>query len=105
MSNIYYSPDEYGVHVFGEVDLAEPYYSFDLLVVWRDASRSFYFATDSGCSCPAPFENVRSVEDLEGPMKAAELVKFLETFEYEWGNPEYYRPGIVDLIAKVRNAN
>lgn len=47
-----------------DVDLAEPDYSFDLLRIYvRKSDGMLLWATDSGCSCPSPFEDVR-VKDL-----------------------------------------
>jgi hypothetical protein len=58
MSSIYYNPEasEPGLKVFGcvEKDLS---YEFDMVVVWEDKDGNLYWATDSGCSCPTPFEN------------------------------------------------
>jgi hypothetical protein len=38
-------------------------YEFDEFIVWRDAAGAFLWASDSGCSCPAPFEDV-TLQDL-----------------------------------------
>lgn len=57
MSNIYYSPEDHGLEVLASLDISEPDYSFDLLVVWKDADSRLYYAEDSGCSCPCPFED------------------------------------------------
>lgn len=56
MSNIYSDPSEFGLEIFGSIE-KEPDYDFDMLVVWRDPkSREMFYAQDSGCSCPSPFE-------------------------------------------------
>lgn len=69
--DIYYNPQDYGLTLLGTVDLSEPDYSFDLLAVWK-GKKGYYLATDSGCSCPTPFENYDSLEDLTGPLTASQ---------------------------------
>ena len=47
-----------GVTDLGIIDLSEPNYSFYLAWV-LGTPEGFYLGTDSGCSCPSPFENYR----------------------------------------------
>lgn len=58
----YYSPEHFGLTTFGEAD-AGGGYDFDKFVVWTRADGSFTWATDTGCSCPSPFEDL-DVDDL-----------------------------------------
>ena len=60
-ANIYSHPEQHGLTQYGEVEFAGGY-EFDLLVVWRDAEGRFYYADDSGCSCPVPFELIRRAD-------------------------------------------
>ena len=63
MKNIYYNPEAFGLQIIGDVDVADSY-EFDMLVVFKDTeTNKLYYATDSGCSCPTPFEDHRK-EDL-----------------------------------------
>jgi hypothetical protein len=56
---IYSSPEKYGLELVGEVDYSDGNYHFDLTIVLRDvATGALFYADDSGCSCPMPFENV-----------------------------------------------
>jgi hypothetical protein len=65
MRNIYYHPEEFGLEVVAKIDDRWACYSFDLTVVWRDiATGKKYWASDSGCSCPSPFEDFQSVDSL-----------------------------------------
>lgn len=65
MSYLYYDPQEWGLEVVGELEFSDGCYQFDTLVVWKDKkNRKVYYAEDSGCSCPVPFEECRSVDDL-----------------------------------------
>ena len=58
MSNVYYSPESYGLRTVGEIEWSEPCYDFNLTVVWQDVTTgAYYYASDSGCSCPSPFED------------------------------------------------
>lgn len=69
MQNVYENPKAYGLEVITVIELTEPDYSFDLLAVWK-GENGYYLGTDSGCSCPIPFENFDGVEDLTGPLTA-----------------------------------
>ena len=62
MRNIYYSPEFFGLQVVDSWDVAGAY-EFDMFVIWKDDKGRFYWGTDSGCSCPSPFENV-GTDDL-----------------------------------------
>lgn len=62
MSNVYYDPEKFGLTPVAEVDIAGSY-EFDMFVVWRRQDGKLAWATDSGCSCPIPFENV-GIPDL-----------------------------------------
>lgn len=64
--NVYYSPEKFGVGltIVGDMEWSEPDYSFDMTVVWKDADGVYYWARDAGCSCPAPFEDYTSLEEL-----------------------------------------
>lgn len=65
MSNIYYSPSQFGLEMVGEVEWSDEPYQFDLTVVWRrKADGQLFYADDEGCSCPSPFEDYKGVEDL-----------------------------------------
>lgn len=56
--NIYSDPEHFGLEVFGTIDAAPGSYEFDYLVVWREkATGQLWWASDSGCSCPTPFED------------------------------------------------
>lgn len=57
MANIYYEPEKFGLRTVGEVEWDDGAYQYDLTVVWQDTRTGHLFAaSDSGCSCPSPFE-------------------------------------------------
>lgn len=69
--DVYYSPEKLGLTIVGEIDWVNAPYEFDLTVVWKDAEGKLYWYSDAGCSCPSPFEDVRSLDELEtGPWPA-----------------------------------
>lgn len=53
-----------------EVSLSEPDWSFDLLGIWKTED-GYYLSTDSGCSCPTPWES-HTDDDLTGPLTASQ---------------------------------
>lgn len=61
--SVYYSPEQFGLTVVAELS-KEPDYDFDMIVVWRHEDGTIYWAHDSGCSCPSPFEDYCSLSDL-----------------------------------------
>lgn len=59
--------ENYSIHSLEIVDTIEQEdlsYEFNMLRVWKDKNNILYWAKDSGCSCPAPFENFHTVADL-----------------------------------------
>ena len=63
MENIYYHPEKHNLTVFDEVETAGSY-EFDTTVIWKDKDNNLYWAHDSGCSCPIPFEGYKTIKDL-----------------------------------------
>lgn len=80
--------DEDGFPMFGEfkgfqgpleLELAYESYEFFLVGVWINDAGDYYLGTDSGCSCPTPWESYRP-EALTGPLtyeQAAEEITSL----------------------------
>lgn len=64
-NDVYSSPEQHDLEIVGVLD--DPYacYDFNMLVVWLHVSGKVYWGTDSGCSCPAPFEGYGTIEDLD----------------------------------------
>lgn len=62
--DVYYQPDKFGLTVVHEIDDPNASYSFDMLVLWRHADGRLFYASDAGCSCPSPFEDYTSLDDL-----------------------------------------
>ena len=54
--NPYYSSEQFGLKIIAEIDTAETH-EYDMFVVWlKIDDGSVWYATDSGCSCPIPFD-------------------------------------------------
>lgn len=111
-TNPYYNPEKHGLTKLGELDLAEPSYSFDLVVAWKGAD-GIYLGTDSGCSCPTPFEDYAGVQDMTGPLTAAQAVEevcslAVKAQGYDWEKGEdvgvYDQVGLDTLIAAIEGA-
>lgn len=63
-ADVYYQPGEFGLTTIADIDDPQACYSFDILAVWQHEDGRLFYATDSGCSCPSPFENFTSLDDL-----------------------------------------
>lgn len=100
MSNVYYSPEDFGLVPFAELELSEPDYSFDILMVWRHTETdTLLWMSDSGCSCPSPFKDYTSIDDL--PELATDLdYRYLEEIAKTADNKNNMRT----FLRKVRRA-
>jgi hypothetical protein len=98
-TNPYFNPEKAGLVKVAEVDMSEPCYSFDLVAVFADDR---YLATDSGCSCPTPFESYDGKDDMTGPLsvdQALEEASSLKSAHYE---PTYDLDAWNEFIRTVR---
>jgi hypothetical protein len=97
--DVYYQPEKFDLAPVGEVEMSEPDYSFDIVAVWRHTpTGDLYWARDSGCSCPSPFEDYTSLGDLTklSPEGYEEFVRETKSC---------YRPAErAALLRKVRRA-
>ena len=108
--NISYYPQEFGVEEIHEFDLSDGSYQFDYVTVWQSTTdkRTFYVGTDSGCSCPSPYEDVQSLADLErldpdNPRPQIEKLFRLEEQHYSHSAAALMK-GISDMVAAVKEA-
>lgn len=73
--NVYYHPEACGLELVGDLEDANACWEFTTLIVVREiATGDLYAAQDSGCSCPTPFEDVRSFADM-APIKTVDELK------------------------------
>jgi hypothetical protein len=103
-TNIYYNPEKFGLATVGEIDWSSGSYEFDITVVLKRISDGqLFYAEDSSCSCPTPFET-HELKDLT-PCSPQELQAHLEarlpgaqTYDEDYGN----RPvKIADIMFRV----
>lgn len=99
-NDIYNSPKKFGLEAVGTLDLAEPFYSFDLLLVSRHLETGkFYVNTDSGCSCPSPFDGV-TLDKAGAPLDAHQTVKKVREI-YNARYDQDYTADVEGLVSKI----
>lgn len=64
-NNVYDSPEKHGLEIVDTISGGGGYDFDDVVVFKHKESGCYYWAADSGCSCPTPFESYERVEDLE----------------------------------------
>lgn len=84
----------------GSFDWDDEPYQFKITGVWKESRGRYYAASDSGCSCPSPFEGMDYVDDkgVHGPYNKTELRAYFDRLiKAEWG----YRP-TAELMKEIR---
>lgn len=90
-----------GLTYVGEADLSEPDYSFDLVGIWKNDD-GFYLGTDSGCSCPTPWENYGALSDFTGPLTKEQAIE--EATNLWKGQREYDPAQFANFIESINQA-
>ena len=62
--DVYDNPSHFGLEVLGTIEWDDYDYEFNMTLVAKDADGKLYWGSDSGCSCPSPFEDFCSLADL-----------------------------------------
>jgi hypothetical protein len=62
-NNFYYYPDKSGLEIIESLNIYDDY-GFDMFIIWKNKDNNLYYAQDTGCSCPTPFEEFNSIEEL-----------------------------------------
>lgn len=106
MNDPYYNPEKFGLTKIAEMEWSEPCYSFDMTVAWLDANGKLYWGSDSGCSCPSPFEST-GLDSLD----TGSFFDLDKEINERLGNDnEYYSGGsfarnnAVEFLGRVRTA-
>lgn len=81
--DVYYQPEHFGLTEVASMEWHIPCYDFDLTVVWTDAEGKLYWASDSGCSCPSPFEEYTSLDDLDTGSVVELMAEIRDRYEEE----------------------
>lgn len=63
-----------GLESIEQIELDGEPWSFYLIGIWQDEEGLYYLGTDSGCSCPIPFENY-SRDSLTGPLTREQAIE------------------------------
>jgi hypothetical protein len=95
-ADVYYQPEKFDLVPVAELEMEEPNWSFDILMVWKHIPTGrLLTARDSGCSCPSPFENYTTLESLD-EVNYDELAKEAMT--------SYDQNAAADFLRTVRDA-
>jgi hypothetical protein len=90
--DVYYQPEKFDLVPVCEIDYSTGSYEFDLRVVWKHTPTGrLLTARDAGCSCPSPFEDYCSLNDLDPVDLAAlqvELDQELKRGDSSWGGAD-----------------
>ena len=100
MPDPYYNPEKFDLEIV-ECFEEEPDYSFDMFVIWRHKDGTIYVAQDSGCSCPSPFENFGSLEDLTKFSDSKSLIEEFDSWNRGYGN-SLKEPAVSEAHQKIR---
>lgn len=92
-----------GLEYIGEADLSEPNYSFDLIGAWKGRD-GIYISTDSGCSCPSPWENHGQLEDFTGPLTAEQAIQEATNLWAGEDGSGYGKPHFDAFISDIKEA-
>ncbi|MFZ2992459.1 MAG: hypothetical protein WA061_01975 [Microgenomates group bacterium] len=99
--NPYYNPEKCGLEIVAQIDLSSGSYEFDYIVVWKAKNGKIYTASDSGCSCPTPFEDFHSLSDLTEMNQSTVLDSMKERIR----NSSYVSPvDAQEFMYKIRDA-
>jgi hypothetical protein len=110
----YGQPEKFGLEIVGDISWDDEPYQFDFTVVWKDPKTGeMFYARDSGCSCPSPFEEYTSREKLT-PIESFQSFSDMITKSVEEAKKDtYYRSetdknrveaSALELLQKVRAA-
>lgn len=107
--NIYSSPEKFGLATVGEVEWSDACYSFDLTTVWRDVTTgALFFADDSGCSCPSPYESTGrdDLTVIDRPQTFLDHInaRIADLYDFNESENERAKADASELVLKVREA-
>lgn len=94
-SNVEYHPEHFLLTVIDVIETGGAY-EFDTSILWQHANGTFWYAHDSGCSCPTPFEGYDFNEGLEQVRNLDHLEDLLKN--------QHYNVRLADVIDMRRKA-
>lgn len=82
---LYYQPEDSGLEPIAEYDLYEESYEFTIVAVWREtATGKLWVGSDSGCSCPVPFEDHTFPTDYNEVRSVADVLEEIKGIDSEY---------------------
>lgn len=97
--DLWHNPEKFGLTIVGDIEWSEPCYSFNTTVVSVDDKGTYYVYSDSGCSCPSPFESFTTLESAD--LITTNVREVIAKLEEYLGTNDYAAGQVVDLIAKL----
>lgn len=98
--NIYYDSDKLGLKVVAEIDFGGSF-DFDIHIVFENEKGEYYYLSDSGCSCPTPFDG-QTLKDGQKIDKEG-LNNFIESFRRDHRN-DGSKEEIERFLLKIKHA-
>jgi hypothetical protein len=88
--NPYYSPEKLGLVQFS-LDQGNMSYEFNTFCVWITPDKQIYAESDSGCSCPTPFEDYEAatLDEFKQKVTRYENVASVVSAINNWNNEIY----------------
>ena len=86
-----------------EVELSGEPWQFDLVGAWIDPTGTIWLGTDSGCSCPIPWENHLEIDSFTGPL-TVEQAQEEATSLWECSHKRYDEDGFKIFLKTIENA-
>lgn len=112
--DVYHQPEKFDLKPLGDISWDSEPYQFDYTVVWQDTQTgALFYASDSGCSCPSPFEDYTSrdkltpLDDFQAfheEMKARENTILRNAEEYEIPGSDRLPGDVAEMLQKVKVA-
>jgi|SRR5882724_383457 len=108
MNNVYYNPKDFGMELVDVLDQPDMCYEYNTFIVLKhNGSGRIFFAHDSGCSCPTPFEDYHFSVTEDGIISTnlTELTKASQAaFEAEVNNFPVTMEEKQSCLVKVKTA-
>lgn len=98
------NPAACGFEILDELDDPNACYSFDTIIAFRDLKTgAVYVVNDSGCSCPTPFEHVKSLADMTRVNNVDDARAFVQAAQpsYEGAEPRWPLRDVFRFLARI----
>lgn len=95
--NPYYNPEKCGLSIFECINTAGSY-EFDIFCIWeKNDDNTLWWDSDSGCSCPSPFDIGDHGHDLK-PITTETFYNFQEALKNHYNISEEQYRNIKDKV-------